>query len=338
LFELLEQIDPRISVQTFSKLAQTLAWLEWHTADLLVVNGVLPGTEATDLVRSLRAVAGHTDLPLLITVPWNARDLRRKVLEAGATDLLDAPVDEHEFRARCRNLLTQRAQQHIIRNRSRWLERRVSEATDEIRHREHETLLRLAKAGEYRDLGTGNHVVRMAQYARVIAEHLGLPDNECEIIELAAPMHDIGKIGIPDAILHKPGRLSQAEFEIMKTHTQIGYEILRDSPSEILQMGALIALNHHERFDSTGYPRRLGGADIPLAARIVAVADVYDALTSHRPYKRPWSLNKALEFLNRERGRHFDPECLDAFQARLDRVVKTQYRLSDAPARLSNGA
>jgi two-component system response regulator RpfG len=288
------------------------------------------------VIQRIRTLPSCSDLPLLMMAPWGNKERRRQVLDAGATDLLATPVDDLEFHARCNNLLTQRRQQRIIHERARWLEQRVSEATGEIRRREHETLLRLAKAGEYRDEDTGNHVIRMAKYARLIAEQMGLSKSDCDTIELAAPMHDIGKIGIPDDILRKPGRLSHCEFEIMKKHTQIGYEILKDSPSEFLQMGAVIALSHHERFNGTGYPHRLGGQDIPLAARIVSIADAYDALTSARPYKPKWPLEKTIEFLNSQRGRIFDPACLEAFLSQLDRVTRIQQILGDQPQKLSN--
>jgi two-component system response regulator RpfG len=291
--------------------------------------------DAAALIRRIRAVPSGSDLPLLMMAPWDNKECRRQVLDAGATDLLATPVDDLEFHARCNNLLTQRRQQQIIHERACWLEQRVSEATSEIRRREHETLLRLAKAGEYRDEETGNHIIRMAKYARLIAEQMGLSKTDCDIIELAAPMHDIGKIGIPDDILRKPGRLTHCEFEIMKKHTQIGYEILKDSPSEFLQMGAVIALSHHERFNGTGYPHRLGGQDIPLAARIVSIADAYDALTSARPYKPKWSLEKTIEFLTGQGGRIFDPACLQAFMSQLDRITRIQYMLGDQPQQLS---
>ena len=148
-------------------------------------------------------------------------------------------------------------------------------------------------------------------------------------------LHDVGKSRISDRILNKRGSLTPLEFEIMKKHTQIGYEILKDSPSEFLQMGAVIALSHHERFNGTGYPHRLGGQDIPLAARIVSIADAYDALTSARPYKPKWSLDKTIEFLNSQRGRIFDPACLEAFMSQLDRITRIQYLLDDQPQRLS---
>jgi len=240
-------------------------------------------------------------------------------------------LDDLEFHARCSNLLTQRSQQKIIRERAHWLERRISEAISVIRLREHETLLRLAKAGEFRDEETGNHVIRMAKYSRIIAEQLGLSQSDCEASELAAPMHDIGKIGIPDEVLGKAGRLTHGEFEIMKTHTIIGHEIINDSPSKYLQMGAVIALSHPEKFNGTGYPDKLGDTDIPLPARIVSVADAYDALTSERPYQTKWPIEKTLDYLHQQRGKYFDPDCLDAFISQLDRISNIQFTLGDRP-------
>jgi len=329
LVQLIRKIDPDIKIEAFVKPEPALSWLYWHNADLVIADSKFTDISATRLVQRVRALPGGSELPLLMMAPWSDQERRRQVLDAGATDLLATPVDDLEFHARCRNLLTQCNQRKIIHERARWLEQRVSEATSEIRQREHETLLRLAKAGEYRDEETGNHVLRMARYARIIAEQMGLSAEDCDTIELAAPMHDIGKIGIADNILRKPGRLTHCEFEIMKTHTQIGYEILKGSPSKYLQMGAVIALSHHEKFNGTGYPNKLGGRDIPSVARIVSVADAYDALTSERPYKPMWSMEKALEYLNEQRGKFFDPECLDAFNSQLDRVCKIQFMLGD---------
>lgn len=178
---------------------------------------------------------------------------------------------------------------------------------------EKETLFRLAKAGEYRDEVTGAHVARIGLFSRQIAESLGLGEMECDLIEQAAPLHDIGKIGVPDKLLLKPGRFTEQEREDMKSHTTIGYEILKGSPSRYLQMGAEIALSHHEKFDGSGYPYGLKGKDIPLPARIVAVADVYDALTSPRPYKNAWPIEKALGYLEQNKGSFFDPDCVNAF-------------------------
>lgn len=329
LVDLGRRIDPAIHIEAFPKPEPALSWLYWHSADLVIADSRLPAIDPINLIQRLRQLPKGGNIPLIMMTPGDDNETRRRVLDAGATDLLATPVDDLEFHARCSNLLTQRRQQRIIHERARWLEQQVAEATSEIRLREHETLLRLAKAGEYRDEETGNHVVRMAKYSRLIGEQMGLSTQECDAIEMAAPMHDIGKIGIPDDILRKPARLSHCEFEIMKTHTHIGYEILKDSPSKYLQMGAVIALNHHEKFNGTGYPHQLGGQEIPLAARIVSVADAYDALTSERPYKPRWEMNKALDYLDQQRGKYFDPACLDAFFAQLERVSKIQYMLGD---------
>ena len=337
LLKLIRRIDPQLDIEAFIKPDSALTWLHWQSADLLVCDSLFPDIGAAELIRRIRQLPDGNDLPVLMMAPWSDRDRRRQVLAAGASDLLATPVDDLEFHARCTNLLTQRSQQKIIRERACWLEQRVSEAVSEIRQREHETLLRLAKAGEFRDEETGNHIIRMAKYSRIIAEQLGLSQADCEAIELAAPMHDIGKIGIPDGILSKPGRLTQAEFEVMKTHTRIGYEIIKDSPSKYLQMGADIALSHHEKYNGTGYPDKLGRTDIPLPARIVSVADAYDALTSERPYKPKWSIKRTLDYLNQHRGKYFDPDCVDAFLSQLDRVSNIQFMLGDKPDAVAVG-
>jgi two-component system response regulator RpfG len=204
----------------------------------------------------------------------------------------------------------------------------VEDATREVREREKETLLRLARAGEFRDEETGYHLIRMSRYARLIAGAIGLEREEIETVELAAPLHDIGKIGIPDQILLKPSKLDDTEWQVMRRHPVIGHEILKGSASKYVRMGALIALGHHEKYDGSGYPNGLVGDHIPLCARIVAVADVYDALTSIRPYKPAWSSDKAFEYLVSQRGRHFDPRLVEAFAARRKEIeeIQTEWR------------
>ena len=238
-------------------------------------------------------------------------------------------MDARESLARCRNLLTLRRQQLALEDKRRLLEGMVEEATREIREREKETLLRLARAGEFRDEETGYHLTRMARYSRLIANAIGLERDEAETIELAAPLHDIGKIGIPDGILLKPARLDEAEWGTMQRHPAIGHEILKGSASKYVRMGALIALGHHERYDGKGYPRGLDGDHIPLCARIVAVADVYDALTSARPYKKAWKPADALDYIRAQRGKHFDPGLADAFLGISDKVLEVQRDLQD---------
>jgi two-component system response regulator RpfG len=290
----------------------------------------MPGMDGVAFTRAMRAIPDCADVPLVVVTVVEDRNIRYEALDAGATDFLNRPIDQHECQARCRNLLTLRCQQKIISNRAHWLEQQVQVATEAIQARERETLLRLAKAGEYRDEGTGNHVLRIGRYSRLIAEALSLGAQQCHDIELAASMHDIGKVGIPDGILLKSGRLTEDEFRVVQQHARIGYEILKDSPSYYLQLGATIALAHHERYDGSGYPGGIAGADIPLAARIVAVVDVFDALTSSRPYKRPWSVSAAVQYIRDRSGSHFDPDCVTAFLANLDAIRTVRQQLHDA--------
>ena len=329
LVQLVNSLEDDLDVQSFESPLEGLQWMAGNAVDLLLVDYKMPEMNGVEVIRKFRGNPACEHIPIIMVTSIEDRSVRYEALEAGATDFLMKPVDHNECRARCRNLLTQHQQYKIIRDRSHWLERRVAEATSEIRLRERETLLRLAKAGEYRDEETGNHVVRMAKYSRIIAEELGYSSKEADVIEMSAPMHDIGKIGIRDSILLKPGKLTKEEFEIMKEHTLIGHEILKDSPSMFLQMGAIIALGHHEKFDGSGYPYGKKGDEIPLEARIVAIADVYDALVSERPYKNAWSVQAALEYMESQSGIHFDPDCFNAFKEQLDVILKIQNMLPD---------
>lgn len=202
-------------------------------------------------------------------------------------------------------------------------------ATTDILDRERETITRLSRAAEFRDPETGAHIQRMSHYSALIARRLGLGDAFADALLMAAPMHDVGKLGIPDTILLKPGRLTAEEFIVMKRHPQIGHDILKGSSSSILRLGATIALTHHEKFDGSGYPHGLAGEAIPMEGRIVAVADVFDALTSARPYKPAWSMSRAVALLREGRGTHFDPACVDALFHAWDQVLGVQMRYQD---------
>lgn len=329
LEELVTSLGERVVTDSFADPQAALTWARTNPPDLVLTDFKMPQMNGVEFTRRFRDL--YPDVPLVMVTSVEDREIRYQALESGATDFLTKPVDHTECRARCRNLLTLRQQQLIIKDRARWLEEKVGKATQEIVTRERETLLRLAKAGEYRDEETGCHVLRMAQFSSLIAERLGLSEEERHVIETAAPMHDIGKIGTPDNILLKPGKLDAEELVIMRTHARIGYEILKDSPSKYLQMGAVIARGHHEKFDGSGYPDGLAGEAIPLPARIVAVADVFDALTSERPYKHAWSIQDALQYLQTEQGRHFDPVCVQAFLAQFDKVLKIRQQLQDLP-------
>ncbi|MFO1363143.1 MAG: response regulator [Burkholderiales bacterium] len=329
LQEVVKSLDTGIVVRPFENPLDAVRWATTQPADLVLVDYQMPEIDGIEFVRRLRLLPEYAHVPMVMVTVHDDRKVRYAALDAGITDFLTKPIDTRECLARCRNLLTLRRQQLALEDKGRLLEGMVQDATQEVRTREKETLFRLAKAGEFRDEDTGNHVIRMARFSRLIAEAIGLDAQESETIELAAPLHDIGKIGLPDHILLKTDRLTEGEQRIMQRHPVIGYEILKDSPSKYLRMGALIALGHHEKFDGSGYPYGLVGDHIPLPARIVAVADVYDALTSRRPYKAAWLSDEAVRYLQGHRGLHFDPMLVDAFLRVRDEALAIQEELKD---------
>jgi putative two-component system response regulator len=242
-------------------------------------------------------------------------------LEAGATDFLGKPIDPAEVKARIRLIAQSRGAQAKLQDQTAWLDAEVRKATSVLAMREEELVLRLSQAAEFRDGETGLHIQRMAHYCQLIGEALGLDDDACRTLYLAAPMHDIGKIAIGDAILLKPGKLSPEERAVMEQHTACGYRLLAGGQSDLLQAAAEIAWCHHERWDGSGYPRGIAGAEIPLFARIAAVADVFDALTTERPYKKAWPPTQAAEHISQNSGKHFDPACVSAFLNRWNNVL-----------------
>ena len=312
LTQVIKNINPNIKVVEKSNPEEALEWATQQTADLVFVDYLMPEMNGIDFVRLLKKLPNYEAVPVIMITIRKDAETRYAALDAGVTDFISKPVDVYECQARCKNLLTMHQQHIALENKSHLLENLVKAATADIKSREKETLMRLARAGEYKDFDTAMHLQRMSLYSRALAEKIGLSDEEVEIIELASPLHDIGKIGIPDSILLKKGPLDDAELIKMRKHPLIGYEILQGSPSKYLQKGSEIALAHHERFDGTGYPYSLKGNDIPLAARIVAIADVFDALTSVRPYKEAWSIDQALEYVRNESGKHFDPDLVGA--------------------------
>jgi len=305
---------PAFHVEAFSDAEAALTWLRAHDADVVITDYQMPGLSGTDLIAGVRREPHLADIPIMMITASADRAVRVAALTTGANDVLSKPIEPAEVRARTTNMLAIRRGQRLMALRSSWLEQEVRRATAAIAARERETILRLSKAAEYRDWETGSHIIRVSLYARLIARGLGLPTEEQEMLFQAAPMHDVGKIGIADAILLKAGELNAAEFEAIKEHTVIGHRILGGSSSSLLQTAADIALTHHERVDGTGYPRRLRGEAIPLHGRVVAVADTFDALTSRRPYKAAWPAPLAWEFLRQHVGTRFDAGCVAAFE------------------------
>lgn len=315
-------------VLTFQSPVAGLAWCQENDFDLLIIDFTMPVMDGLMFIEALQQ-QGLRDAPILMVTANHDRDVRHQALANGARDFLTKPIDNLEFMARIRNMLALRESTQALKNRAAWLDAEVQKATAAILAREQETIVLLCRASEYRDPETGAHILRMAHYSKLIAAGFGMSPAEQEAILIAAPMHDIGKVGTPDHILLKPGRLDPDEMAIMKEHAQNGYNILCESSAENLQLGALIALSHHEKFDGSGYPKGLSGEDIPLVGRIVAVADVFDALTSARPYKKAWSLDAARDYLETQRGTHFDPRCVDLFLKAWDDVLRIRETFSD---------
>jgi putative two-component system response regulator len=314
---------------TFAHARDALAWTKDNVPDLVIVDYMMPDLDGLEFIRLMREMPGRDGVPVIMITANDQKQLRYRALDLGANDFLTKPVDKVEFLARTRNMLLVSDARKQLADRAAWLADEVRKATAEIVERERETVIRLCKAAEYRDPETGAHILRMAHYSRLIAAGIGLSVADQDLLLEAAPMHDLGKVGIADKILLKPGRLDEGEFEIMKQHAIYGYELLKGSSSRVLQAGAEIAKGHHEKFDGSGYPDGLRGTDIPIFSRIVAVADVFDALTSERPYKKAWTLEEAVDFLVAGSGKHFDPDRVRAFLNAWDDVLGIRDRFTE---------
>ncbi len=325
---LMEKLED-VSTIAFQSASEALAWCRANPYDLLILDYMMPELNGLDFIGALGGHPRERPPVLMVTASQDV-EVRHRALENGANDFLIKPIDKVEFLARTRNMLELRRATVALQSRASWLASEVNSATAELRAREQETIMLLCRASEYRDPETGAHIQRMAHYSRLIAAELGMSCAEQDRLLSAAPMHDIGKVGTPDTILLKPGRLNPDEMEIMRQHALIGYNILKSSEAKMLQLAAEIAYSHHERFDGTGYPNGLKGEAIPLAGRIVAVADVFDALTNVRPYKQAWTLDAARAFLIENSGSHFDPACVNALLKRWPEVLEIRGRLHDS--------
>jgi putative two-component system response regulator len=305
--------------------------------DLVLLDLHMPGMDGFELMDRLAPLTGDgNDVPFLVLTADATDETKRRALSVGARDFLTKPLDRVELLLRVRNLLHVKQLQDRLREQNAELEDKVAERTRDLEQARVEVLERLALAAEYRDDDTQEHAWRIGRICALVAASIGLSPEDVELIARAAPLHDIGKIGIPDVILLKPGRLMDEEFEIIKTHTIIGAEILAGSQSPLLRLAEDIALTHHERWDGRGYPGGLSGDAIPVGGRIVAVADVFDALTHERPYKQPWPVDEAVAEILSQAGRQFDPGVVDAF-ATLDHVTLLSRARHGRPNRNGRG-
>jgi two-component system, response regulator RpfG len=331
LRHVVEGIGPDLHVEDFGDPLQALRRSEEWDPDLLLLDYRMPEMDGLEFARRFRRPPAHRDVPIILITVVGDEPVRQAALEAGVIDFLVKPVRPRELRARCRNVLTFRQQGESVKQRARSLERQVLAGMREADQRERETLYLLARAAEYREPGSGSHLLRMARYAGVLGEALGLPDSDVQTLELAAPLYDIGKIGVPDAVLLKPAVLSDVERSAASRHVHIGHDILRESSSRFVQLAAQIALHHHERWDGSGYPDGLKGDQIPLPARIIGLVDVFDAMTSDRPWRAALGVDEAVDFIETGRGTLFDPACVNAFHRNLPRILEIRRAFMAAP-------
>jgi putative two-component system response regulator len=300
--------------------------------DLVLLDLNMPHMDGFQVIDQLIEWEKTSYAPILVLTAQSNRNTRLRALSAGARDYIEKPFDITEVVQRISNMLEIRLLHNQIRDQNQVLEDRVRERTHELEKTRQEAILRLGRAAEYRDNETGMHVIRMSRLSAKLAQKIGLTDAECQLMLQASPMHDVGKIGIPDNILLKPGKLNDEEWETMKKHPEIGAEILSGSQSAVMQMAASIALTHQERWDGSGYPNQLKGEEIPLAGRVVAICDVFDALTSKRYYKEAFSVEKAMRIIEEGSGKDFEPRLVDAFKQALPEMVRIVKELPDNEA------
>jgi putative two-component system response regulator len=322
-----------------------------HKPDVIVLDVMMPRISGIELLIAIRSTPQTAHIPVLILTANCERETRLKALDAGATDFLEKPVDPAELLPRVRNSLTIKAHHDHLERQAEELEAAVQKRTVELAASRLEVVQCLARAAEFRDDNTGRHVLRVGRYAGVIGRSLNLADEFVGLLELAAQLHDVGKIGIPDSVLLKAGSLTPEEFDVvqrhcgfgkrvfesaseqesmmLRQHSKLGAQMLNCTSSPLIQIAARTALTHHERWDGTGYPLGLAGEDIPIEGRITAVADVFDALSSRRPYKPAFPLAKCFQILEEGREKHFDPQVLDAFMRARDEIVQIQLEYAD---------
>jgi two-component system response regulator RpfG len=315
---------PGCEVVGFSDTDAALAWCRTEQPSAVVTGHEPPLVDALTMLRRVTGTTGPRT-PVMVIANSTDGDIANAAFANGAADCLRKPVNVGEVAYRVRNLLLlseSRCGSHGVPG---------TPSSDGAGSREHDAVFALAYAAEYRDATLGRHVERVAAFTRILTESLGLADTERELFTLAAPLHDVGKVGIPDTILLKERGLTVAETRVARLHTVIGYGMLRGGGSDLMRLAADVALSHHERYDGDGYPHGLSGDRIPLAARVVAVADVFDVLTSARSYKRPWTVESACAYVRERAGTQFDPVCVDAFEESVSAIFAARDALADAP-------
>lgn len=315
---------------------EALHIIKTQPVDLLLVDLNMPEMNGYELMAHIQQLTLEIVPTTLMLTAQNDQESLQKALNSGARDYLTKPFHAQELFSRVRNLLEVQLAAQYMHSQNKILEQKVQERTLDIYNTRLQVVRCLGRAAEYRDEETGLHIIRMSKVSVVLAKAAGVNDNDCELLLNASAMHDIGKIGIPDHILLKQGKFNSEEWEIMKSHTLIGAGILDGDSSELMTMARDIALSHHEKWNGQGYPNGLKGKDIPLVGRITAIADVFDALTSIRPYKKPWSIDEAIEFIQNESGQHFDPQLVEIFIAQLPEILSINQEYAETNEAISS--
>jgi putative two-component system response regulator len=300
--------------------------------DLILLDLNMPHIDGFGVLEQLKALSDPLLPPILVLTAQSGSEFVLKALSSGARDYVTKPFERMELLMRVRNLLDAHLAHRMVLDQKTLLEAMVESRTEELNRTRLQVVQRLGRAAEYRDNETGLHTIRMSKYSAHLARSMGWSDAQADLLLHASPLHDLGKIGIPDNILLKPGKLDAAEWEIMKTHVTIGARILGDADTELLQLAAEIALAHHEKWDGSGYPNGLAGNSIPISARIVALADVFDALTTERPYKKAWPVEQAVSFIQEQAGQHFDPVVVEHFMRELPALLRIRERYQEPEA------
>lgn len=309
------KVKAALSGQKALKIAQSSP-----PPDIILLDVMMPEMDGYEVCRELKSNAQTKNIPVIFVTAKDTESDETFGLDLGAVDYITKPISPAIVQARIKTHLS-------LYDQNRYLEKTVKDRTKDLVQTQLQIIQRLGRAAEFKDNETGLHVIRMSHYSRLIAEALELPNDYSDLIFKAAPMHDVGKIGIPDSVLLKPGKLDDQEWELMRQHPQFGADIIGHHESELLKEARIIALAHHEKWDGSGYPNGLKGEDIPLSARIVAVADVFDALTTERPYKKAWTVEDAVALIDKESGCHFDPKVVVVFHEVLPDIldIKEEY-------------
>ena len=321
LLEKMLEISGYTSILSTTDSRDTIELYESFQPDLILLDINMPHLDGYQVMENLKKVEQNDYVPILVLTAQQDKETRLRSLKSGAKDFLTKPFDQTETLTRIRNILEIRLLHNRICYQNEVLEDQVKTQTKELHDTRLEIIHRLGLAAEYKDRETGNHIIRMSKICHILGKAAGMPNGMAERLLQASPMHDVGKIGIPERILLKPGKLDKDEWEVMKTHTTIGAEILSGSSSDLLVMAKIVANTHHEKWDGSGYPNGWKGDRIPIVGRITALADVFDAIISERPYKKAWSVEDAVSEINRCKGSHFDPELVDKFNSVLNKIV-----------------